>query len=177
MLISYTTNAGALEYTPGVGFDSDYSANITVDGKSIHLELFDTAGQEEYDRSRPLVYPQTHVFVLCFSITSPPSFENISAKWYPEVSHHCPGTPIVLVGTKLDLRYDSEALEELQQRLLSPIEFEHGKAKAREIGAFKYCEYSALTQRGLKEMFDDVVRAVYSNQPKKKEKRSKCTLL
>ena len=57
-------------------------------------------------RLRPLSYPQTDVFLICFSVTSPASFENVRAKWYPEVSHHCPNTPIILVGTKLDLRED-----------------------------------------------------------------------
>jgi cell division control protein 42 len=50
------------------------------------LGLFDTAGQEDYDRLRPLSYPQTDVFLVCFSVTSPASFENVREKWFPEVS-------------------------------------------------------------------------------------------
>lgn len=49
------------------------------------LGLFDTAGQEDYDRLRPLSYPQTDVFLVCFSVTSPASFENVKEKWFPEV--------------------------------------------------------------------------------------------
>ena len=75
-------------------------------GKLIYLGLWDTAGQEDYDRLRPLSYPQTDIFMMCFSIISRTSFENIKSKWWPEVSHHCPGAPIVLVGTKSDLRDD-----------------------------------------------------------------------
>jgi small GTP-binding protein len=51
-----------------------------VDGKTISLGLWDTAGQEDYDRLRPLSYPQTDVFLICFSVVSPPSFENVRTK-------------------------------------------------------------------------------------------------
>ena len=61
------------------------------------LGLFDTAGQEDYDRLRPLSYPQTDVFLVCFSVTSPASFENVKEKWFPEVHHHCPGVPCLIV--------------------------------------------------------------------------------
>lgn len=44
-------------------------------------------------------------------------------QWYPEVSHHCPNTPIILVGTKLDLREDKETLEKLREKRLAPITY------------------------------------------------------
>ena len=67
-----------------------------------------TAGQEDYDRLRPLSYPQTDVFLMCYSVNSRSSFDNVQNKWFPEIQHHCPGTPIVLVATKDDLRNGNE---------------------------------------------------------------------
>jgi GTPase SAR1 family protein len=116
-------------------FDN-YSANVMVDGKTISLGLWDTAGQEDYDRLRPLSYPQTDVFLICFSLVSPPSYENVRTtvkffvkttwyqgfnlelflKWYPEISHHAPSTSVVLVGTKLDLREDPATIDKLRDR-------------------------------------------------------------
>lgn len=110
-----------------------------VDGKTISLGLWDTAGQEDYDRLRPLSYPQTDVFLICFSLVSPPSYENVrtkvcagvlcqrdgrlisyvAAQWFPEISHHAPSTSIVLVGTKLDLREDPATIEKLRERYVA----------------------------------------------------------
>ena len=70
-----------------------------MDNVKISLGLWDTAGQEDYDRLRPLSYPQTDVFVLCFSVISPTSFTNITNKWIPEIRHHCPDKPVILCGS------------------------------------------------------------------------------
>ena len=77
------------------------------------MTLFDTAGQEDYDRLRPISYPDTNVFLVCFSVVRPTSFENVKEKWIPEIKHHCPKTPFLLVGTMLDCREDPEFISQL----------------------------------------------------------------
>lgn len=104
--------------------------------------------------------------------------ENVTAKWYPEVTHHCANVPLVLVGTKLDLRDDKETADKLMQKYkCGPITYEQGLAKAKEINAFKYLECSALTQKGLKQVFDDAIRAVLNPAPDKKKKKKGCMIL
>jgi len=167
LLISYTTNAFPGEYIPTV-FDN-YSANVMVDGKPVNLGLWDTAGQEDYDRLRPLSYPQTDVFLVCFSIISPSSFENVRTKWLPEISQHAPGVPWILVGTKKDLRDDSETLQKLAQKGLNMV----AAAAAQQFAASNSTEYyecSALTQSGLKNVFDQAIKkALMKNAPKAKK--------
>ncbi|MBA0796430.1 hypothetical protein Gohar_007200, partial [Gossypium harknessii] len=99
LLISYTSNTFPTDYVPTV-FDN-FSANVMVDGQTVNLGLWDTAGQEDYNRLRPLSYRGADVFLLAFSLISRPSYENVSKKWVPELRHYAPRAPIVLVGTKL----------------------------------------------------------------------------
>ncbi|CAN3356546.1 cell division control protein 42 [Diutina catenulata] len=159
LLISYTTNTFPNDYIPTV-FDN-YSASVMIDGEPIKLGLWDTAGQSEYDRLRPLSYPQTEIFLCCFSVVSPDSFHNIKSKWIPEILHHSPkDILILLVGTKVDMRDEPHVIDELADKNLKPITYEQGARLARELGAVKYLECSAATQVGVKEIFDFAIRAV-----------------
>ncbi|KAJ9099291.1 hypothetical protein QFC21_004172 [Naganishia friedmannii] len=103
---------------------------------------------------------------LCFANGSgqedydPPSFENVKTKWFPEISHHAPGVPMILVGTKLDLRDDPLTLSKMRERRFTPVTYQQGAACAREIGAVKYLEASSLTQQGLKNVFDEAIKTV-----------------
>ncbi|XP_069509133.1 ras-related C3 botulinum toxin substrate 1-like [Ambystoma mexicanum] len=175
LLISYTSNAFPGEYIPTV-FEN-YSANMMVDGKAVNLGLWDTAAQDDYDLLRPLSYPQTDVFLICYSVVRPASYENVCTKWYPEVRHHCSNTPIVLIGTKMDLRDNKKTIKQLKENRLSPITFPQGLALAKEIGAVKYVECSAMTQRNLKTVFDEAIRAVLEPQPKTMKKKKTCLII
>lgn len=176
LLISYTTNAFPGEYIPTV-FDN-YSANVMVDGRPINLGLWDTAGQEDYDRLRPLSYPQTDVFLICFSIISPASKDNVKTKWHPEIQHHAPGVPFILVGTKMDLRDDQDTIDRLGSKNLKCVSSSGGDEFASQMGAYKYLECSALTQKGLKAVFDEAIRCVLQSQESQNTKKKRpCMIL
>lgn len=121
---------------------------------------------------RPLSYPDTNVFIVNFSVVNPSSFENVLSKWVPEIRHHCPDVPIVLCGTKIDLREDPEMLKRLQEKDLQPITREMGDALRDKIGAYAYCECSARTQKGLKESFNVVIECVLRPKSAKNDKKS-----
>jgi len=131
LLISYTTNSFPGEYLPTV-FDN-YNANAIVEGNPVNLGLWDTAGSEEYDTLRPLSYPGTDVFIICFSLFSPDSYDNVSKKWWKEITEHAPDTPIILVGTKLDLRGKPEAIQSLKEAGQEPISLEKGEALSKKL--------------------------------------------
>ncbi|KAL4584333.1 hypothetical protein LXL04_008932 [Taraxacum kok-saghyz] len=88
-------------------FDN-FSANVVVNGATVNLGLWDTAGQEDYNRLRPLSYRGADVFILAFSLISKASYENVCKKWFLELKHYAPGVPNIIVGTKIDLRDDKQ---------------------------------------------------------------------
>jgi len=165
------------DYVPTV-FET-YVASIQIDEKDVELSLWDTAGQEDYDRLRPLSYPDTHILLLCFSISNPDSLENIPERWLPEVKHFCPTVPILLIGLKKDLRHDSEEIQRLMQKSKqSPVSYEEGRLMSEKIGAAGYFECSARTKEGIREVFEAATRAAIkgkngTNKPGWKE-RCKC---
>ncbi|XP_077443921.1 ras-like GTP-binding protein RHO [Stigmatopora argus] len=157
LLIVFSKDEFPEVYVPTV-FET-YVADIEVDTKQVQLVLWDTAGQEDYDRLRPLSYPDTDVILMCFSVDSPDSLENIPEKWVPEVKHFCPNVPIILVGNKKDLRNDENVRNSLSRLKLEPVRPEDGRAMAARIGAHDYLECSARTKEGIWEVFETAARA------------------
>ncbi|XP_032808532.1 ras-like GTP-binding protein RHO [Petromyzon marinus] len=163
-------------YVPTV-FET-YVADIEVDGRQVELALWDTAGQEDYDRLRPLSYPDTDVILMCFSVDSPDSLENVPEKWVPEVQHFCPNVPIVLVANKKDLRGDESVLQELARIKREPLKPEDGRTMASRIQAFDYVECSAQTKDGVRLVFETATRAAIQKQSKRRGRSCfKCNLL
>ena len=96
-------------------------------------------------------------------------------QWVPEITHHCPKTPFLLVGTQIDLRDDAATTEKLLKVKQKPITVEGAEKLARELRAVKYVECSALTQKGLKNVFDDAILAAL--EPPDPVKKKKCLIL
>jgi len=138
-----------------------------VDGETVQFALWDTAGQEDYEQLRPLSYPNTDVIVICFSIDNRDSFANVSLKWIPEVRHFCPRTPIVLVGTKTDLRYNPGAAYSSSSDK-RPVGTSEGTELSRYIKAHRYVECSAKTRDGVDEVFQSAAKAsMFPSRPKR----------
>lgn len=162
----------------------NYVHDIFIDGQSVQLSLWDTAGQEEFDRLRSLSYSDTHCIMLCFSIDSPDSLENVQTRWVGEIADNCEGVKLVLVALKCDLRSNedtdvdqppnqeddsfnpySQSQNPYQQsrRLIS---YEEGLAVAKKVGALRYLECSAKKNRGVNEAFSEAARCALNARPK-----------
>lgn len=174
MLMSYYKKKFPKDYIPTV-FDN-YSACVMVNGQQVNLGLWDTAGQEDYDKLRPLSYPQTDVFLICFAVNSRVSFDNLRTKWLYEVQHFAPNVPFIIVGTKSDLRGEAGGVG---GDFVSAEEAEKLKA---ELKASKYIECSALKpelgDNGLKAVFDEAIKTVLLDRRKPStKKKSRCSIL
>ncbi|RMY42849.1 hypothetical protein D0864_16001, partial [Hortaea werneckii] len=135
LLISYSQGYFPERYVPTVFENYITQVEHKKSGKGVELALWDTAGQEEYDRLRPLSYPETDLLFVCFAIDCPNSLENVLDKWYPEVLHFCPTTPIILCGLKSDLRHKRTCIELLKTQGLTPVTQQQGKQVAQKMGA------------------------------------------
>ncbi|XP_042670075.1 rho-related GTP-binding protein RhoD isoform X1 [Centrocercus urophasianus] len=138
-----------------------YTASFRIRGKPAKIHLWDTAGQEDYDRLRPLSYSDTNVVLICFDVTSRSSYDNILTKWYPEVNHFCKGVPVLLVGCKTDLRQGHH----------ESVTFQEGEAMARQVQAAAYLECSALHRDNVRDVFIEACTVALRGARRPRRKR------
>ncbi|XP_066936373.1 ras-like GTP-binding protein Rho1 [Clytia hemisphaerica] len=164
-------------YVPTV-FET-YVKEIDHGKTSYEVSFYDTAGQDVYDRLRPLSYPDTDVFLVCFAVDSPDSLYNAYDKWTPEVKHFGPNVPFVLVGTKCDLRSDESTLKRLRKAKQEVITQEEGREMAKKLKASAYVECSALTGFNVNEVISTALKSALKKQHKQlnKLKQLRCTFL
>lgn len=174
LLSVFTLGYFPTHYVPTV-FEN-YVTDCRVDGKNVQLALWDTAGQEDYERLRPLAYSKAHVILVGFSIDSPDSLENVKNKWVEEAQERCPNIPIILVGLKKDLRDDPVAIEEMRKRSQNFITTCQAAETAKSIGARKFLECSSLTGEGVDDVFEAATRAALLTF-QKGEKSGCCVIL
>jgi len=168
MLMSYVCQAFMEDYIPTM-FDN-FSAIEEIDGELVNVILWDTAGQEDYETIRTTTcFPNTHVFVVCFSVVHPDSFHNVKQKWLEELKKASPDTPFILVGTKTDLREDPDTMRKLAEKNKEPITQKVGNKRAKEIKAKTYMECNAKNLASVNEVFRTAIRVVMD--PLKEYKR------
>ncbi|PWW75514.1 hypothetical protein C7212DRAFT_197976 [Tuber magnatum] len=139
---------------------------IYVDNTHIELSLWDTAGQEEFDRLRSLSYSDTHTIMLCFSVDSRDSLENVESKWVGEIADNCQGVKLVLVALKCDLREAGDGDGPEKSVPGGFIQYPEGLAVAERIKALRYLECSAKMNRGVNEAFTEAARVALSANAK-----------
>ncbi|CCD26915.1 Rho family GTPase RHO1 NDAI_0J00230 [Naumovozyma dairenensis CBS 421] len=186
LLIVFSKGQFPEVYVPTV-FEN-YVADVEVENHRVELALWDTAGQEDYDRLRPLSYPDSNVILICFSVDIPDSLENVQEKWIAEVLHFCQGVPIILAGCKVDLRNDPQTIENLRAEGQQPVSTAEGQEVADQIGAVGYYECSAKTGYGVREVFEAATLAALKgksktngktkkNKNKGEKKKRKCSII
>uniref|UniRef100_A0A0W0EX63 Uncharacterized protein n=1 Tax=Moniliophthora roreri TaxID=221103 RepID=A0A0W0EX63_MONRR len=157
LLCSFALGEFPKEYQPTV-FDN-YVAEIRLDEKHVQLALWDTAGQEEYERLRPMSYSKSHVILIAFALDTPDSLENVETKWIEEVRSICgPTIPVILVGCKADLRPNTSH-PNTPDNPAPWVTREQGERVAQRIGARAYKECSALKIEGVDDVFETATRA------------------
>ena len=164
LLSAFASNKFPEFHVPTV-FDN-CSRTMMVDGRGVVLNMWDTAGQEDYDTMRPISYPGTDVFLVCFSIDSTTSYNNVKQKWIPEIRSHANKVPFILVGLKMDMRTDDGT---------KFISRDYGEKLKTETRAPNYVECSAKTQEGVRQVFEEAIRAIFREINNKKKKQ--CSLL
>jgi len=162
-LISFTLDCFNMEYIPTV-FDN-FTTVYKLEDRPISLGLWDTAGQEDFATIRPLSYPNTDIFLVFYSSAMRPSYENVKAKWIPELKANCPTTPFVLIASQIDLRDKNNPAH---------ISAKEGKKLAKDVGAQEYYELSSKDSSTFRAVWDSILRYVINERRNLKEPGKHC---
>jgi small GTP-binding protein len=165
---AYAKQAIPHDYVPTV-FDN-FTVKLRWVDTIITLQVWDTAGLEDLENIRVLAYANVHVFLICYSLGDPTSLMNVQRKWLPELTRHIENLRFILVGTKKDLRNHDETRFNLSREGCSPIDPAEGEAKAIELGASGYVEWSVVEWEGVEEVFDLALRVAQTPVKEKKKK-------
>ena len=173
LLMSFKGERFPTKYIPTV-FET-YTHDLHIEGVDIEVGLWDTAGQEGYDRLRPLAYPKCDCFVICYAIDNPDSLSNVREKWLPELERYSPHVPRILVATKKDIRRRTLAIMDFLNgnKAHKIVSYEEGLCMAASIGATRFIETSALLNDGVREAFEETSRVALEAKKRKKEKGRK----
>lgn len=150
LLTRFTSGEFPEDYVPTI-FDNTVR-RVRFAGKEIELWLWDTAGQEDYDRLRALSYPNTNVFLVCFAVDNPVSLENLVDRWIPEITVYGKGLPFLVVGLKKDKRTSQNLTDSAETRQLS-----------LRLGAAGYVECSARDGVNIEQVFAEALAATVSS--------------
>ncbi|CAL8278767.1 unnamed protein product [Merluccius merluccius] len=177
LLMVYAKGDFPEKYAPSV-FEK-YVTTITHGGKNIKLNLYDTAGQDDYDRLRPLSYQEAHLIMVCYDVTNPTSFENVLIKWHPEVKHFCKDIPVILVGCKTDLRKDKERTRKLKAVDQTPITYTQGEEVRQQMNAELYLECSAKYQENVEQVFQETTKKALEacRKARRRKRKMKCVAM
>ncbi|KAF4081817.1 hypothetical protein AMELA_G00144720 [Ameiurus melas] len=178
LLMVYAKGDFPETYAPSV-FEK-YMTTVKHGGKEIQLNLYDTAGQDDYDRLRPLSYQDANLILVCYDVTNPTSYDNVLIKWYPEVNHFCRDVPVVLIGCKTDLRKDKEKMRKLRALDLEPITYTQGEETQRQMNATLYLECSAKHRDNVEDIFKEATKLALDHSRKLRQvrkKRRKCHIM
>eukprot|EP01095_Lingulamoeba_sp_RSL-Kostka_P016350 TRINITY_DN797_c1_g1_i1.p1 TRINITY_DN797_c1_g1~~TRINITY_DN797_c1_g1_i1.p1 ORF type:complete len:198 (+),score=58.54 TRINITY_DN797_c1_g1_i1:38-631(+) len=171
-------------------FQDSYELNYkTNNKKEINLVFHDTVGQDDFSQFNVTeLYETADLFFVCYSIISPKSLQNIEKKWITNIRALNDQSPVVLIGTKSDLREDEDIIERLNQRDLSPLKIKDGKTTAKNIEAAEFFEASFFDDEDndliLDQIFEKICKSGLSPEQyyskknlKNKKKINDCNLV
>lgn len=159
LLVVFAKGKFPEEYVPTV-FENYTKVVQMKDGTNMSLDLWDTAGQEDFDRLRPLSYPDSDIVCICFSVVDRKSLINAQDKWHKEVNHHLRDIPLFLIGLKADLRDDEERAKLDDPDIGDPIPIGEAQGLAKKMNCVKYFDVSAKTGEGVATVFDEAIQTV-----------------